>query len=95
MIINYKNFSMELANGTHFNLTETIKIEKSKRVNKKLVSTGEIGDKVINHGYAMPFEKCVELIINSEISKKNDTLDIKTYVKEYKAIKNEVLNILK
>ena len=95
MVITFKNYSLELVSGTNFNLTETIQVEKSKKVNGKLQPSGIISDKVINHGYALPFEKCAIIIINLEISKKEDTLDLRDYIKQYKSLKNEVLNILK
>lgn len=95
MIINYKTYNLELVNGNSFNLTETIRVEKSKKIDKKLVATGEIVDKEVKLGYSMTFDRCLELIINSELSKKNDIISIKDYIKQYKEVKQEILNILK
>ena len=95
MVVNFKNYSLELVNGSNFNLSEIVNVFKTKKIDGKMVKTEDLVEKEIKHGYSLPFEKCVELIINLEISNKHDVLDIKNYIKQYKAVKAEVLAVLK
>jgi hypothetical protein len=95
MIITWKNFTLESSNNLLFDLKETISAEKHKKINKKLVATGEIVDKEVLHGYGMQLETCIKIMINETVSKKFGKLELKQYLQEYKTVKNEILNCLK
>lgn len=95
MIITWNAFTLENSNNLLFDLKETISAEKHKKINKKIVATGEIADKEVLHGYGMQLETCIKIMINETIKKKYEKLELKQYLQEYKTIKNEIMNCLK
>jgi hypothetical protein len=48
-------------------------------------------EEFVLEGYDMTFETCLKVIIYYRLEKKLDITDIKTFLKEYKALKNALL----
>ena len=94
MIIKVKNYKLIQREEKGFDLIKEVDAQK--------LGTGTMqspnGEKYLRDeeiGYNMSLENCIQTIIHLELCKSNETVDLKTYIDEYKRVKNEITNILK
>ena len=85
MIIEYKNYILEQTIHDRFNVKK-----KGTRVHKK---TGKIVDDILAHDVTI--ETGVNEIIYHRLKKKQETTDLKGFIKEFKKEKEELINTLK
>ena len=93
MNITYKNYQIVQTRSLNYDLVETVNREKKDKSTK--IGTGEFVDVTKEHGYDMKIETCIDMICKIELSKDERTVDIKTFLKEYNRIKEELLTIIK
>ena len=93
MIIEYKRFKLEPTVSNRFNLTRSF----TKRVQKFGTKeyTGETREETEDMGYDMTFEKCLNEILHWRLRNKQETTDLKGFIKEFKKEKEELINTLK
>jgi hypothetical protein len=93
MNIAYKNYQIVQTRSLNYDLVETVNRERIEKGTKK--GTGEFRDVQKEHGYDMRMETCVDMICKLELAKDDSTVDLKTFLKEYNRIKEELLTIIK
>lgn len=88
MIIEESDFRIESCGDTNY----MFDLELLKTVKPK---GGDPRQEMKVVAYGIPFERCLQHIINNRIEAKKDTMNLSEYIKEYKEASEKVKNILK
>jgi len=92
MRIEIKNFIL-VSSDDRFDLYE--KVIVTDRDFKTKVKTGTTSEKEKAVGYSMQFETCIRYILDRTINDQDKTVDLSTYISEYKKEREIVMNLLK
>jgi hypothetical protein len=99
MTIKYKNFILQPGNAKdRFDIIQikSITAQAGGIAERKGVrKAGEVYEKKEEIAYDMLLENAIDKIIRLSLSENKDTVDLKTYVEEYKKQITELKNILK
>lgn len=97
MNIQYKNYRLVQTPSCRFDLIviKTVEIQEVNEETKKKSGTGEFKEVENEYGYDMHFNTCIDCIAKMELMKNEDTVDLKTFLKEYNRIKDELLTEIK
>ena len=95
MIVKFKEYSLipSVNAVERFDLYRTIKVTATKKLVSG-VKAGQIYEKEEELGYGYSLESGIGKIIAYELIKKNDVVDLKKYLSEYRAVKSEILSLL-
>ena len=96
MKVSYKEYTLrqDIIAVDRFNLSRTIEVTATKDLTTGIKS-GEKYCKEEELGYGYRFEDGLKQIIHFELIKKDDTVDLKGYLKAYTAVNNELLKAIK
>ena len=86
MIIEYKNYVMKQTSNNRFDLQE--KITRTKK------GTEENYEALNDLAYDVRLEYAIELIVFEELRKREETVTLKEYLREFKKEKEELLNVI-
>jgi hypothetical protein len=95
MVIKYKEYLLTQDNSAveRFNLTRKV-MTVAKQDLKSGVKEGEEYEREDESGYGYTLESGIQKIIAFEFAKKDDVVDLKGYLKEYRALKSEISKLL-
>jgi len=86
MKIEYKSYLIKQTQSNKFDLQE--KITRTKK------DTGESYEALSDLAYDVRLERAIELIVFEELRKREETVTLKDYLKEFKKEKEELLNVI-
>jgi hypothetical protein len=92
MIIEIKKFKL-VSNDDKFDLIEKAMVEKTDKVTRK--KTGETVEKEKVIGYSMRLPDIIKYILDRTVNDQKLTIDLSTYVTEYKKQREIITNLLK
>ncbi len=89
MNITFRNYKMKLEDGRI-----TLSEEKEVEIHENRIPTGKKKLQDITIGYGFTIEGAIQRIALLEIQKKNSTLELDEFLKQYKTIKEEIYELL-
>lgn len=95
MNIAYKNYKIVQTDSLNYDLRRTRQRKTFEIVDGKRIDTGTTRDHDEELGYDMSLEWCINSIVKSELSEKQETVDLKTFLTEYNKAKQELLTEIK
>jgi hypothetical protein len=93
MNIKYKNYTLE-PEASRYNLYKDVK-RKIMKKGEKMTETGKFRTVKETMGYGMSFENCIETIIKDTLNSKKESLSLRQYIDEYKALHIKLLEDIK
>lgn len=95
MKINYKEYTLDQDTIAveRFNLSRIIKAKATQDLVSG-VKEGEWYDKYEELGWGYTLENGIQKIISFELIKKDDTVDLKAFLRAYKSIKEDITKLV-